>query len=115
MSQAVDDMLEGLTCMHCGEWFHDDLEGGVPRSCCYDEDDIKKADADYEFYRGQQWGDKPIKCGLFFKVMTTVLFPVFLVRAIFVGTPVYIWSEIRGQWSAYKTMMKQTHFYKGEQ
>lgn len=33
MGEAADDILEGLACECCGEWFHDGKEQGHPRSC----------------------------------------------------------------------------------
>lgn len=38
MGEAVEDMLEGLCCSCCGEWFHDDPPG-YPRTCAGCEGD----------------------------------------------------------------------------
>lgn len=58
MGEAADDILEGLCCQYCGEWFDDVLGGaeapGYPRSCegCDDdnEDDLFE-DQDEAFER----------------------------------------------------------------
>lgn len=39
MGEAADDILEGLCCQYCGEWFLDDEEPGYPRTCECCQDD----------------------------------------------------------------------------
>ena len=36
MGEAANDVLNGLVCKDCGDWFHDGEEQGKPRSCCAD-------------------------------------------------------------------------------